>query len=120
MKRIKIEDWVTMQRRRKWRWLQNVVTSGDTKWNLTALLWNPSNNPDLNAKRLPGRPKKRWINDILDTLETQLQADNKNAARHTWIDIAQDGQAWARLEQAYVNGKAQALDNEGQHAAGSG
>ena len=32
MGRLKIEDWVTLQRRRKWRWANKVATSTQEAW----------------------------------------------------------------------------------------
>ena len=64
MKRLKLEDWVTLQRRRKWRWARKLATKSEFNWETAALHWDPTINPNLNSHRRPGRPKTRWLDDI--------------------------------------------------------
>ena len=41
MKELKLEDWVTLHRRRKWRWAEKVATSPIPSWSKQALTWEP-------------------------------------------------------------------------------
>eukprot|EP00959_Pyramimonas_sp_CCMP1952_P457250 9474584-Pyramimonas_sp.AAC.1 len=59
------EDWCVQQRRRQWRLLMAVLTDDKGKWNRKALLWEPTAT-NARAKRLPHRPKKRWVDDLTE------------------------------------------------------
>ena len=61
---MKLEDWVTLQRRRKWRWAAKTATDTVPKWNVKALLWKPESDSRYNARRRPGRPMTRWTDDL--------------------------------------------------------
>ena len=49
-----VSDWVTEQRRRKWRWAGHVVRLDAEKWQLKALNWYPED-----GSRRVGRPARR-------------------------------------------------------------
>lgn len=51
MKTMGLEDWVAIQRRRKWRWARRVATESLNKWTLKALTWDPT----LDARYVPRR-----------------------------------------------------------------
>ena len=42
MKRLNLEDWVTLQRRRKWRWARKLATKSEFNWETAALHWDPT------------------------------------------------------------------------------
>ena len=42
MGRLKMEDWVTLQKRRKWRWAHKIATTIHETWGLLVLKWDPS------------------------------------------------------------------------------
>ena len=65
-----IEDWITQQRRMKWRWAQKLATVDTHKWSYYAITWEPALCPQHNAQRCQARPKKRWIDDITHFLST--------------------------------------------------
>jgi hypothetical protein len=64
MWKLKLDDWITIQRRRKWRWAGNVAQTSREDWTAMAIRWDPTIDPKLKARRQPGRPKTRWTNDI--------------------------------------------------------
>lgn len=55
MRTLKLEVWIVMQRRRKWRWASKLANTTQ---------YDPTLDPRLAACRRPGRPKTRWADDI--------------------------------------------------------
>ena len=64
LKRLNIDDWRTLLRRRKWRWVQHLATTEAAEWATLALKWTPELDLRYNATRRTGRPKLRWIHDL--------------------------------------------------------
>jgi len=78
MKKLKLDDWVTIQRRRKWRWAHKLATNTNDTWTTTALQWDPTLDNQLKPRRRAGRPKTRWTDDIREYIQQykrQLQDD---------------------------------------------
>ena len=46
-----IEDWISQQRRKKWRWARKVVTVDRHKWNYYTTIWEPTLHSKHNARR---------------------------------------------------------------------
>ena len=75
---IGIEDWVTQQRRRKWRWAQRVANNTSNKWTIRALTWDPTTIARFNARRRQARPRTRWTDDINQHIQKHFHHDNAN------------------------------------------
>jgi len=75
-----IEDWVTIQRRRKWRWASRVALATDDKWITKAIEWDPLLDSRQNPRRRQGRPQKRWTDDIAEHVRQHLQQSHARAA----------------------------------------
>jgi len=111
MRSLGMEDWVSTQRRRKWRWAQRVATDTFDKWTLKAALWDPTLDATHNPRRRPGRPVTRWVDDIVGHLTRSTTKHNTNEPQMTetnnerlqWFDVAQDNKTWLDLEDSYVN-----------------
>ena len=91
LKRLGAEDWVSTQRRRKWRWAQRVATEKNDKWTLRALLWEPVLDRRFHARRQQARPRKRWIDDItnyLTTVTINTQQDQQHTTQQEQCSIA--------------------------------
>jgi hypothetical protein len=119
MKKLQLDDWVTMQRRRKWRWAHKMATTTQDTWTTIALQWDPTLDRQLDARRRTGRPKTRWTDDISDHVQRceimTARRDDHNGNNvttpdrmgnqvydTTWLLVARDKQKWADLERAYV------------------
>ena len=70
MKRLKLDDWITLQRRRKWRWARKVAMTEENNWMVLALQWDPTLDNQLSSGRRQGRPKTRWLDDIKQHVTT--------------------------------------------------
>ena len=73
MASLNLDDWVTEQKRRKWRWARKVATENTIKWTTTSLLWDPTADPRFLARRQRGRPTKRWDDDIIQHIYDHTQ-----------------------------------------------
>ena len=111
MRSLGIEDWVTIQRRRKWKWARRVATDTLDKWTLKTLTWDPTLDTRHETRRHPGRPYTRWSDDITNHITQQSTQHNtapnnydntEPENRWRWIDIAQHQDTWNALEQSFV------------------
>ena len=106
-----IEDWISRQRRRKWRWAHRVALDED-KWTYKAALWNPSLSPRNKARREQGRPRRRWADDInehVTNMSSSNNNDNDNSTNHSnetndqhWTTKAKDKRKWGEWEESFV------------------
>ena len=87
MKEHQIQDWVSYQRLRKWRFARTTTLRTDGRWSTRILNWKPV----LHQGRSAGHLATRWEDDIATFVGGN------------WIDIAKrsDG-TWSVLEQAYA------------------
>ena len=128
MKKLKLDDWVTQQRRRKWRWAHKLATSEEFNWATATLHWDPTLNSKLTPHRRTGRPKTRWADDICkfvsqllhptttctttnnDTIDTTTTDDGEDDNHDpppqpdntTWLQHAHNKTLWEREENRYV------------------
>ena len=92
MKTLGIEEWIALQRRRKWRWALKIATDTKGKWTLKAMMWNPTKDKRLDARRKPGRPNTRWIDDINHHLQQQnVEPCTINGTTTSWMKYAING-----------------------------
>ena len=128
MRKLKLDDWIATQRRRKWRWVQKLAKTEDFDWMVMTTRWDPTIDDKLNARRRPGRPKTRWMDDITNHVtRTTTDARHNNANSNDddrktpasnddtlttdpvtidnmlIIKMATDETAWAAMEEGYVN-----------------
>ncbi len=85
-----VEDWVTEQRRRKWRWAGHVSRRTDGRWSTRMLYWLPHS-----GARERGRPATRWEDDLKEF------AAIKGAK---WYTLAKDRGVWDGFEEEFVSG----------------
>ena len=83
-------DWLTLQRRAKWRLAGKAATSTDGRWTKRLLAWKPWFR--CSPSRDVGRPLKRWDEDL-----TALAGGD-------WAEIAQDSDMWCLLGAAFAKG----------------
>ena len=117
MKKLNLDDWIAMHRRRKWAWAHRVaIADTSLDWTRTALLWDPTLDTTLRTHRRQGRPKTRWTDDIrnylLSTQQSPNTLDNTANDRHdnhnslsddnSWINVAQNKELWKSLEDGFV------------------
>ena len=77
-----VEDWVMMQRRRKWRFAGKLARQNDGRFARQVLEYTPH----LGYGRGAGRPRLRWADEI------------ENFAGGSWLKIAEDEELWAAAE----------------------
>ena len=125
MQKLKLDDWVVMQRRRKWRWARKLAMTPDFDWMAMASKWDPTVDIHMNARRRQGRPKTRWGDDLAShvqqitstdptqhssTTNTNSSNDDNNMMmfpmpvdNRLWQQVAQDEAAWEALEEGYCH-----------------
>ena len=92
MKKVKLEDWVAGQRRRKWRWAGHAARRKDHRWSNRIL-----HCIGMDGSRRAGHPKTRWR----DAIEAFVNMQTTRSGSE-WMDLAQDGKAWKALEDKFV------------------
>ena len=112
MRKLKLDDWVTTQRRRKWRWVQKLANTAEGDWMIMATAWDPTIDDKLSTRRRPGRPKTRWMDNIANYVTTHIQHNNANsnydafkatASNMLIVKMASDDAAWAAMEEGFVH-----------------
>ena len=108
MRKLKIRDWIHLQRERKWRWAAKIATSVQDSWIMRSLTWDPSSRMSLFENRNVGRPKMRWADDIKQHLwrelhqTTPLPSINPRLDNGCWLHHAKNEDTWNSLEEGYV------------------
>ncbi|CAH2259018.1 jg12605 [Pararge aegeria aegeria] len=69
----------------KWRWAGHIQRCQDSRWTKIVTNWHP-----MDWKRRPGRPLKRWEDDIA------------KVAGKTWSTLARDRCQWKNMEDAFT------------------
>ena len=86
-----LDDWVTLQRKRKWAFAGHVARRQDSRWSHKVLKWIPTE-----GHRLRGHPAKRW-RDSLDDFFKQLGFHQGD-----WMVFAEERKGWANLAEDFV------------------
>ena len=75
MKKLKLDDWITLQKQRKWRWAGRLARLESFDWTTAALDWDPTLDINLAARRRPGRPRTRWTDDTAPFAGLNVEGD---------------------------------------------
>ena len=62
------EDWITIWRRKQWKFAGELVTTQMHKWSYKAMSWRPDWHGEAEGYRSQGRPNKKWEDDITRNL----------------------------------------------------
>ena len=93
MESLRIDDWVSGQRRRKWRLAGHTARRDDGRWSTAVLGLKPEM-----GSRSRGHPTKRWADDL-----DCFFGERFGLLRGLWRDAAQDREHWASLEDEFVS-----------------
>ena len=88
MKKTGLEDWVVIQRRRKWRLAGHCARRVDQRWSKRLLTWWP-----VGGARARGHPKLRWIDEI-----NLFMWRSFGFAADSWTQLAASRELWSGLE----------------------
>ena len=64
MKNMKIPCWIEIHRRQKWRMTSRIASLPKEIWTSKIFHWHPGLDNKIKTRRLVGRPKRRWEDDI--------------------------------------------------------
>ena len=84
---MSMQDWVHIQRRRKWQFAGKVARQQDGRLSRQILEWRPN----CGHGRSQGRPKTRWADQL------------GSFAGGDWMDLALNADDWDIAEEAFVN-----------------
>lgn len=84
-KKTKAKDAAQRILHQKWKWAGHIQRVPDERWSKTVTNWYP-----IHKKRKPGRPHKRWSDDLV------------KVAGRTWSRAARDRGRWKELEEAFT------------------
>ena len=89
------QDWMSLQRQRKWLWSGHVARRTDGRWSRILLDWQPV------GGRSQGRPKSRWA----DALEKFFAEESGGSLpSEYWKYQALDIEVWGELKADFVEG----------------
>ena len=107
MRQLNIQDWVSLQRSRKWKSSRQIATCTGDSWILDALTWDPYPRWRMAVSRRIGRPTKRWSDDVKQYFYRAVLNASNNPSMNPrldnvgWLHHARDEAAWAGLEDGY-------------------
>ena len=64
MKKMKIPCWIETHRKMKWRMASRIASLPRERWTRKKFDWHPGLDNKIKTRRLVGRPKRRWEDDI--------------------------------------------------------
>jgi len=128
MTKLNLDDWVSLQRRRKWRWVAKLATTEADAWTTQTVRWNPTLDVQHNTRRRQGRPKTRWTDDIFSYIRLATQDsstntndgtddnnnnnnNNDNNTTNIAVDasiilqMARDEETWLAMEEGFIKMK---------------
>ena len=77
LKKQKILCWIEIHRRQKWRMARRIITLPEKRWNRRVFNWHPGLDTSIRARRLVGRPKRRWEDDLNEFMKTEEEQDGE-------------------------------------------
>jgi len=98
MRRINIEDWIAVSRRRKYRWAARVASLDESRWAKKAAHWAPHEQRSTykTTFRRRGRPAARWSDDL------NMFCRNMILKEQNWQHVACDEPMWMANEAVFV------------------
>ena len=93
LKGANLDEWVTLWRKRQWRWAGKVVQLHQHKWSYGALCWQPVLDCTSGGVRAQARPRRRWDDDIKAYLDHGPH----------WVVLAADWVRWRALEGGFLD-----------------
>ena len=105
MQNTKIQCWIKTHRRMKWRLAMGMASLPVERWAVKAADWNPELSTKNKTYRAPGRPERRWedeINEFLKPEETETTTGNYMKYNSAWIKVAKNRGRWLTLEREYA------------------
>ena len=94
-RRLNIEDWVTAQRRKHYRWAGHIARRDDQRWTTLILDWEPEGGRlqgGAGKGRIQARPRRRWEDGLM-----QYYAQ----FGITWREVAWNRDEWRAHEDAF-------------------
>ena len=90
LRKLKIDDWVTMQQKQKWNWAARVAQHNEYRWTFHAIRWDPLLHTKRSGLRKQDRPQKRWHDNITEYLDMEGYKDK-------WFNLAINHKEWKRI-----------------------
>ena len=81
--RTRVTDIVQYRTKTKWKWAGHIARMKDNRWTIGSTEWQTE------SQRSVGRPKRRWIDDIV------------GQQGEVWTRIAKDRERWKTLLEGY-------------------
>ena len=88
MKKMKIPCWIETHRRLKWRMASRIASLPKERWTRNFFEWHPGLDNKINTRRLVGRPKRRWeddINEFIKPGETKERKKYDLTNNNSWM-----------------------------------
>ena len=69
IKKMQIPSWIETHRRLKWRMASRIALLPKERWTSKIFDWHPGLDNRIKTRRMVGRPKRRWEDDINEFLK---------------------------------------------------
>ena len=108
MKKMKIPCRIETHRRLKWRMARRLAPLQKERWTKQIFDWPPGLDNKIKTRRLVGRPKRRWEDDINEfTRPEEVKEGNKHDLMNNtnWINEAKNYKKWK--EERFISNQQQ-------------
>ncbi|CAK0873910.1 unnamed protein product, partial [Prorocentrum cordatum] len=97
MNKLHIDCWWEAARRKIWKFAARIANMPSDRWAVKAVNWIPELDPRARG-RLPGRPRKRWADDVVNFLRDA----GYDAPGGDWISLACNVELWMILQDGFM------------------
>ena len=108
MKKMKILCWVETHRRLKWRMTSRTASLPEERLTKQIFDWNPGLDNNIKTRRLVGRPKRRWEDDINEFTKPGETKEGKKfdlTNNNSWMIEAKKYKEWQENEAHYMKNR---------------
>ena len=106
MKKMKIPCWIETHRRLKWRMASRIASLPEERWTRNIFDWHPGLDNKIKTKRLVGRPKRRWEDDLNEFIKPGETKERKKYDlmnnNNNWVMEAKKNKEWKEKEEKFM------------------
>ena len=110
MKKMKIPCWIETHRRLKWRMASRIASLPEERWAIQIFGWHLGLDSNIKTRRLVGRPKRRWeddINEFIKPGETNGRMKYDLMINNNWVMEAKNTKNGKKKEEKFTKHRQQ-------------
>ena len=108
--KMKIPCWIETHRRLKWRMASRIPSLPKERWTNKKFDWHPGLDNTIKTRRLVGRPKRRWEDDINEfTRPEEVKEGNRHDLMNNinWMTEGKNNKKWNGKDERFIKNQQQ-------------